>query len=437
MKARLAPIYFQRGRDEEFDEQVVRLRSLLADVAEFLDPVGLGAPVPDEADAVVFPQLLGEAYGQLQAFKALKVPILIITSEFGTLSMWDWEVISYLKSEDVATIAPYNVDQARSICRALGARKDLDGAKFLVFQDDPGDGMQASIFKRFYWWEDECSRRMKDKFGLTVVKKSFKALGEQARTISDGEADEVWKQWQMDTEGVSQRALRSAVKQYIAIKRELEADDAIVAVGQNCLNESYFSDTTPCLAWAMLYEERGMIWGCEADTVSMLTKYILHKSLGAPIMMTNLYPFLMGQAALKHENIPNFPEAEDPEDHILVAHCGYLGVVPRPFCTAWTLKPKVLAIVDDNATALDARMPTGGITLAKLGPTLEELSVIEGELEEYVQYTDSDCINGGVIRVPDGPAVMSRLVSHHYLLMTGHNLADIRMVAPVFDLQVV
>ena len=59
----------------------------------------------------------------------------------------------------------------------------------------------------------------------------------------------------------------------------------------NCLNESRYSDTTPCLAWNMLYEEQSMIWGCEADIVAMLTKYILNKSLDVPIMMTNIYPF--------------------------------------------------------------------------------------------------------------------------------------------------
>lgn len=446
MKARLVPVFFESGRDEAFDEQVVRLHSLLAEAAEILAPVGLGSAIPEDADAVVFPQVLGDAYGQLQALKEIAIPIVIITSEFGTVSMWDWEVRSYLRSKGVATLAPYNLEQARRICKALGARRRLDGAKFLVFQDDPGEGMQASIFKRFYWWEDECIQRMRDKFGVAIVKKSFETLGAQAQRIPDEEADEVWEAWQLPTDGVpgralaeralAERALRSAVKHYIALKREIQADEAIVAAGENCLNESYFSDTTPCLAWSMLYEESGLIWGCEADTMAMLTQVILHESLDVPIMMTNLYPFLMGQAALKHENIPRFPDVEDPEDHVLVAHCGYLGVVPRSFCTSWCLRPKVLAIVDDNATALDGRLPTGEVTLAKLGPALERLSVVEGYLEGYVQYPGSDCLNGGVIRVSDGPGLMDKLVSHHYLLMTGHHLSDIEMIAPVFGLQV-
>ena len=178
----------------------------------------------------------------------------------------------------------------------------------------------------------------------------------------------------------------------------------------------------------MLYEERGLIWGCEGDTLSMLTKYILHKSLDTPIMMTNLYPFLLGQAALKHERIPDFPEVDEPENHILVAHCGYLGVLPKSFSTQWTLRPKVLAIVDENATAIDARLPTGPVTLAKLDPTLEKMTVSEGSLTGYVQYSSSDCLNGGIIKVADGHRLMNTLSSHHYLLMTGHNLIDITLV---------
>jgi hypothetical protein len=433
MKARLVPVYFKSGRDDDFNSQANRLAGLLAEEAEILEPVALGSPLP-EAEAVVFPQLLGDAYSQTRELDEIELPLLIITSEFGTVSMWDWEIASYLRSVGIETIAPYNLEQTKKVCKGLAVKRELAQAKFLVFQDNPGDGFQADIFKRFYWWEDECIQRMMRKFGITIAKKSFKQLGADAKQISDQEAEEVWENWQLRTEGISQRALNSAIKIYIAVKRELEKDENIKAVGINCLNESRFSDTTPCLAWNMLYQEKGLIWGCEADTMSILTKYILNKSLDVPIMMTNLYPFLMGQAALKHERIEAFPEVEEPENHILAAHCGYLGVVPTSFSTEWTLKPKVLAIVDENATAIDARMPTGDITLAKLHPTLDTMTVVEGTLEGYAQYPDSDCRNGAVIRVSDGPKLVNRITSHHYLLMTGHNRVDIDMLAKIFDL---
>lgn len=437
MKAQLVPLYFP-NRDDDFDNQVTNLKNLLADHTDILDPVPLGEKLP-EADAVVFPQVLGDAYRMLDDFKAIDLPILFITSEFGTMSMWDWEIGSYLDSEGVTTIAPYNIDQTKKICQALVVKRQLKSTKFLAFQDNPGDGFQPSIFKRFYWWENEATQRMFDKFGITIVHKSFKEMGAAAQEIPDSEAEAVWDDWQfrLNIANMPKKSLLSALKIYIMMKRELDNDSTIGGIGINCLNESHYSDTTPCLAWNMLYEERGLIWGCEADTISMLTKYMLHKSLDAPIMMTNLYPFLMGQAALKHERIADFPEVEsEPENHILVAHCGYLGVVPQSFSTEWALREKVLAIVDDNATAIDARLPEGDMTLAKLHADFTTMTVAEGSLTGYAQFPGSDCVNGGVIKVNDGHKLMTSIASHHYMLMTGHQLVDMRMIAPIFDLNI-
>lgn len=436
MKPRLIPIYFPH-RDAEFDRQLETLKKLLKDEAEFLEPAALGSSLP-EAEAAVFPQMLGDAYRQVDGFKDIRLPLLVTTSEFGTVSMWDWEIRSYLKSEGIETIAPYNLEQTRLVCKALGVKRELKQTKFLVFQDNPGEGFQASIFKRFYWWENECIQRMQEKMGVTVVKKSFRELGAAAKQIPDQAAEAVWKTWQprLTIGDMSQRALFSALKIYIALKRLLDEDETIKAIGINCLNESHFSDTTPCLAWNMLHEERGLIWGCEADSVAMLTMQLLHKSLDAPLMMTNLYPFLMGQAALKHERIKDFPDIDEPQNHLLVAHCGYLGVLPRLYASEWALRRKVLAIVDENATAIDARLPLGDLTLAKLYPTFDKMAVIEGCLESYVQYPDSDCLNGAVIRVPDGRKLMESLASHHYILLTGHHLENIVLISKVFDLEI-
>jgi L-fucose isomerase-like protein len=228
------------------------------------------------------------------------------------------------------------------------------------------------------------------------------------------------------------------MKLYMAVKRDIDQDASVIAAGMNCLNESQYADTTPCLAWNLLYEEQRMVWGCEADIVSMLTEVLISKTIDVPFMMTNMYPFLMGQAALKHEHIPNFPEVDaEPENHILAAHCGYLGVLPQSFSTEWTLREKVLAIVDDNATAIDARLPVGDITLVKLVPPFDRLSVIEGELASYAQFQNSDCLNGAVIRVSDGKKMMDELASHHYIVTQGHNLNELEMVSKVFGIECV
>ena len=436
VKPVLLPLYFTQEPDGEFNKQLAALHRLLDDTAEFLEPASLGSPILPSADAVVLPQVLGAAYRSIQELKAIQIPLLIITSEFGTVSMWDWEIAAYMRSEGIESLAPSNLEQARMICQALGVKRQLRKSKFLVFQDNPGAGFQAGIFKRFYWWEDECTQRICEKFGVEIVRKSFKELGESAQSINDEEAKEAARAREIPVDGVSSRSLLSALKIYLAVKRELDADPMFEAAGINCLNESHFSDTTPCLAWNLLYEEEKLIWGCEADTMSMLTKLILHRSLNVPIMMTNLYPFILGQAALKHERIPAFPAVKEPQNCILVAHCGYLGVLPRSFSTEWSLKPKVLAIVNDNATAIDARLPEGPVTLAKLHPKLDVMSVAEGCIESYAQYPGSDCRNGGVIRVKNGPALVQSLASHHYLITTGHNESDIHMLGKIFDFSI-
>jgi hypothetical protein len=429
-------LYFRSGMDGEFTKHLAIVKELLAEDAELLPPLPVSGKLPD-ADAVVFPQLIGDAFSQLKDLKRITLPALVLTSDFGTVNMWDWEIVTFMKSIGMVAFTPYELDQARRICRALALKREMKEVKFLVFQDKPGvGGKQAEIFKRFWWWEDRSAEIVREKFGIRIVKKSFKELGEAAKKIDNAEARKILADRPIPMAGLGDRPVSSALKLYLAVKREVQADPSIQGAGINCLNESEYSDTTPCLAWDLLYQDQGLIWACEADTLSLLTMFILERSLKAPIMMSNLYPFLMGGAALKHERIDKFPDVPEPENHLLMVHCGFFGVVPRPFCSSWNLRPKVLAIVDDNAHAMDARMPTGAMTLAKLHPELASMQVIQGDLEDYVQYPGSDCRNGALLKVRDGRAIMKSFYSHHYCLLTGKQATDIENVARVMNVGV-
>jgi hypothetical protein len=432
MKARLVPVHFRSGMDAEFGSQIANLAVLLANEAEILPPVPLGGPLP-EADAVLFPQLIGDAFKQLAQLTAIRLPLLAMTSEFGTVAMWDWEIVSLLKAEGARVFAPYTLEQAKVACRALAAHRTLRGSTFLVFQDDPGEGMQASIFKRFYWWEEACTERMQQRFGLRIEKRSFKALGARARALPDAAADEVLRARPFPTDAAPP-ALRAAAKLYLAVRDEIGGDRSVRGAGINCLNESFHSDTTPCLAWSWLFEETGILWACEADTMSLLTEYVVHESLGGDVMMSNVYPFLMGMAALKHEKIASFPDVPEPENHALVAHCGYFALLPACMTKEWKLRPKVLAIVNDDATAIDARLPVGPVTMAKLDPRLETLQVIPAVLEGYAGYPGSDCRNGGLVKVRSGRALMDRLYSHHQIFTTGDRSVELGIAARAFGL---
>lgn len=436
MKARLLPLYFAAANERErgeFNEQLKRLEGFYGDVAEFLEPVCVGQKVPD-ADAVVFPQLIGAAFKEADHLKKIDLPMVVLTSKFGTVEMWDWEIVTYLREKGLNVFSPYNIELAKVILRAIAAKQKLkSGAKFLTFQDSPGEGMQAYIFKRFYWWEKECTERMEKTFGVKMIYKSWKELNERAGKIPDETAREACRDWDLNiSEDLPEENYLKAVKIYVAVKEVIAEIGGVDGVGANCLNESFNSDTTPCLAWNMIFEKDDIIWACEGDTLTLLSTFILYRSLQAPVMMTNLYPFLVGMAALAHEKIDKFPDIEDPDNHALGVHCGYFGLTPPSFCTDWKLCPKVLEIVNENAVAVDCRLPVGPVTLAKIFPDFKRLSIIEAEIEDYVQYPGSDCRNGALIRYKDGHAVMDALCSHHSLILVGNQKTALLQLARVF-----
>ncbi len=436
MKARLVPVFFPNERTERFSAQLESLKQQLGSAAEILPEQPLGTELPD-CEAVVFPEILGEAYRSAAAIKALKKPLLIITSEFATVSMWDWEICNFLKDKGIATITPYNLTEAKTICRILATKRRLATSKFLIFQDNPGEGFQPEIFKSFYWWEDECTRTIKERFGTDIERRSLKELGKKAAAISDSEAQNVWDSWNYQVEAAfTNQCGINAAKLYLALKNELDSND-IIGIGTNCLNESHYCNTTPCLAWNQLLEDRDLMWVCEGDTSSLATKYLLYNATGAPTFMTNIYPFLMGNAALKHERIPSFPEiVADPQNHILLAHCGYFGLLPRKFSTDFTVRRKALAIVDENAHVFDSRMQTGAVTVSKLNAQMNSLMSIRGDLLGYVQYKDSDVRNGGIMRVPDGQRFMDNVYSHHVIIMQGDQRQTLKLIGKIMDLQI-
>ncbi|MBU9736394.1 hypothetical protein [Diplocloster agilis] len=441
-KALLQPLYMREANErerQEFKDQVKNLESMYEEEAVFLSPLELGSMIPQEADAVVFPQMLGAVFGYKEALKELRIPILVLTSEFGTVEMWDWEIVSYLREELGCNVfSPYRVEMAKVVMRAIAAgRRMRGGLKFLMFQDDPGEGMQAYIFKRFYWWETECRERIEQAFGVQIIFSSWKEVNDRAAQISDEQAWKLWEERKVPVQEVSKESILRAVKLYIAIKEEADELGDVCAVGSNCLNESFLSRTTPCLAYDWLFEYDHILWACEGDLVTLISKFILYSALKHPVMMTNIYPFLVGMAALKHEKIMEFPDIEDPDNHALGVHCGYFGFAPRCFCDQWVMKPKVLEIVNQDAIVIDCRMKTGDVTLAKLHPNMKVLTIIEAQIEDYVQYPGSDCRNGALLKYKNnsGHKVMEKLSSHHAIIVQGNVTPELLLLAGVYGFE--
>ncbi|MDD6882747.1 MAG: hypothetical protein PUD50_03470 [Eubacteriales bacterium] len=435
MKATLQPVIFAETNErerQEYQEQLARIQEMYGGEAKILPTVELGQPMDPSADAILFPQLIFAAFRHDDWMKAQTLPMVVITSRFGTVEMWDWEIVTYIRDLGLTVFAPYTENLAKTILRAIAVKTKLKTARFLIFQDSPGEGMQAYIFKKFYWWEKQSTEKIEQTFGCKLIYRSYRAVCEKAKAISDDEARAVAADWNLPMEDVPESAFLKNVKSYIAIKREIAEIGGVDGVGANCLNESFHSDVTPCLAWNMLFERDGLIWACEGDTLSMISAYILYHSLKMPVMMTNLYPFLVGMAALAHEKIQKFPEIEDPDCHALGVHCGYFGFAPRSFCSCWTARPKVLEIVQPDSCAVDCCFPKGKATLAKIYPGFEKLSVIGAEIEDYVEYPGSDCRRGALIRYDNGHQVMDNLCSHHSLVISGDAKPELHQIARVF-----
>jgi hypothetical protein len=440
-KAKLIPLFFGAANERElgeFREQTKNLKSLYGDVAEILEPACVGDDTGG-ADAILFPQLIGAAFADSDKLASYGLPMIALTSRFGTVEMWDWEIVTYLREKGMNVFSPYTIELAKVVIRSIAAKKTMrDGARFLMFQDSPGEGMQAYIFKRFFWWEQECTDRLEEAFGVKLIYRSYKELNGKAELISDERAEETGREWNvpLDPE-LTGKAFLGAVKLYIAVKEVIEEIGGVEGVGANCLNESFNSKTTPCLAWNEIFERDGVIFACEGDTLTMISTFILYKSLRQPVMMTNLYPFLVGMAALAHEKIDEFPDIEDPDNHALGVHCGYFGFAPQSFCTRWIMRPKALAIVDEDAHVIDCELPKGPVTLAKIFPDLKRFSVIEAEITDYVKYPGSDCRNGALIRWKNGHDIMEHLCSHHSLIITGNQKPALTQLAKVFGFELV
>lgn len=443
MKAVVRPLYFRAFNDREMGEleqQINNLKKMYGKETNILDAVPVEEYEEGGEDAVLFPVLTGAAFSCRTALGRIRKPAFVITSSFGTVEMWDWEIVAYLRENlGMNILTPYQEELAGILFRAVAEKADMKGKKLLIFQDSPGEGMQAYIFKRFYWWEKECADQIEKAFGIKIEYRSWKEVNEKAREISEEDAAALWESRRVPcSRQMGREEILRAVKLYIAVRDEVSRTGDVIGVGSNCLNESMYSETTPCLAWEWMFQYDHIMWCCEGDLVSLITMVILYSALKVPVMMTNLYPFLVGMAALKHEKIDSFPEVEDSDNCALGVHCGYFGFAPSCFCTQWTLRPKVLEIVNDRAVAVDCRMECGKITMAKLHSDMKKLTVIEAEITDYVQYPGSDCRNGCLIRYRNGSGhrVMEGLSSHHAVILKGDVTAYILQMAKVYGFDV-
>jgi hypothetical protein len=87
----LLPVSLEAEPGESFKRQLAELQRLSTGLVDWRPPAFIGDRKDGGVTAVVVPDMSGLAYRLLKEFRQIEVPILVITSEFGTVSMWDWE----------------------------------------------------------------------------------------------------------------------------------------------------------------------------------------------------------------------------------------------------------------------------------------------------------------------------------------------------------
>ena len=118
------------------------------DDAEILPEQPLGTELPD-AEGIIFPQLLGEAYRRMDDFRQLDLPILTVTSEIWHGVNVGLEIASYLRAGGSHVIAPYSLAQTESM-PGVACQTRVEKHKVSRLSRQSGRrGFRPGIFKRF------------------------------------------------------------------------------------------------------------------------------------------------------------------------------------------------------------------------------------------------------------------------------------------------
>ena len=129
-KARLIPLFFTEANErerKEFEEQIERLHEYYGDVAEILPEVKVGQPLPADADAILFPQLIFAAFRHDEELKNYGLPMIVLTSRFDGRDVGQGQ--TYLRDLGCTVFSPYSIEIAKALIRAIAVKSSLDPSK--------------------------------------------------------------------------------------------------------------------------------------------------------------------------------------------------------------------------------------------------------------------------------------------------------------------
>jgi len=311
------------------------------------------------------------------------------------MAMWDWEIINYLKAEGVSLLAPLLglPGRSRPVVPSLPSGSCERAGSCLPGQSWrgrlPAEHLQSLLLvARRVRRADPRKVRAKDR------EEERQGTRRQRKAIPDAQAREDWDRIR-DTVHSLTSATRATSRHeaYRAVRDELDEGEGALRWDQLPERVGLLGHDPVPRPGTFSTRSATLSGAARADTVSMLTKFIVHRSLRVPVMMSHLYPFLMGQGRWKHERIPEFPRVDDPENYVPGGSLRLPGSGAQSFATEWNLRRKVLR--HRRRQRHGDRCPAAGgrPDALKARSHFERLVMVEGELSAC-GLPGSDCRNG-------------------------------------------
>lgn len=382
--------------------------------------------IPEKVGDVDVVMLFGGFWSVPDPLKAIDKPIVVWSwTHEGTLTMWLWETLSWLRANGIDVPVFINVEHLREYFRALAAYKSIKGCKVLLV-------LAGNLW--FTWGYPGVREALSRRLGLRFVEKDRRYLEEILKDISDEDARNLLEQKGFTCRGVDSEDVLEAFKLYLALKKVLE-EEGYSGVGVDCLLKPFYSKAGkpihPCLAFSLLSDE-GIACGCEGDVLSIATMLLLNRFFDEPCFMTNVYPLSIGPVVAKHLGIP--VHEFDPKRTILLCHCAYLGVVPPSLATKFHLTEK-WDKMHKGGIMVDVEVPLGSVTAARLSPIADSLQVFSGRLERILRFSSIHCRAVGVVEVDDSVKIAERIYSHHMIILPGDRREELKMLSKACGLK--
>ncbi len=199
-----------------------------------------------------------------------------------------------------------------------------------------------------------------------------------------------------------------ALKLYMALEKIL-SKYSIDVFTIKCFDIIFKLDTTACLSLS-LFNDKGIVAGCEGDVPATLSMLVLHNVSGKPVFMGN-------------------PSIIDG-NRMLIAHCtspmslGYAYALSTHFETGRGVGITVYYKEDDP------------VTLLRIDPKLEVFRIINGVIEKGEPTSKMHCRTQVWIKARSGlEPLITNSIGNHYVLTVGNYVEELVALAKMLGVK--